>query len=136
MPFSNRTITDSGVRLDGNLLGIATPSASGVTPSQAIALAQPLMDFLDLIPYELDEAGRIAYRTNTLAINHTPVLRYAAGHPKAGELIEAGYSDGDQATKFGGAPMPFIDFDTISPYALEKLLGALYEVRNAILNAT
>jgi len=136
MPFNNRTITDSGVRLDGNLLDLAAPSGTGVTPAQAAALAGPLLDFLTMIPYELDEQGRIAYRTNTLALNHTPVLTYAPGHPLAGQPIVAGFSDGDYITRFGGAPMPFIDFDTISPFALEKLLGALYEIRDAIVNAT
>lgn len=136
MPFNNRTITDSGVRLDGNLLALQAPAGTGVTPLQAVEMAQPLLDFLAMIPYELDEHGRIAYRTNTLAITHTPVLTYADGHPLAGQPIVAKFSDGDYITRFGGAPMPFIDFDTIPPYALEKLLGALHEVRDAMLNAT
>ena len=136
MTHENRTIHDTGVRLDGNLLDIATPSGTGVTPAQALALASPLTDFLNMIPYSLDEHGRIAYRTNTLAMTHTPVLTYAPGHPLAGQPILAGYNDGDYITRHGGAPMPFIDMDTIPPHALEKLLGALYEIRNAQLNAT
>jgi hypothetical protein len=135
MPYENRTIHDSGVRLDGNLLDIATPAGTGVTPAQAAALAAPLLDFLNMIPYSLDEHGRIAYRTNTLALTHQPILVYAPNHPLAGQPILAQYNDGDYITRHGGAPMPFIDFDTIPPYALEKLLGALYEIRNAILNA-
>lgn len=136
MSDRNRTINDSGVRLDGNLLALAAPTGTGVTPAQAADAAQPLLDFLAMIPYDLDEFGKIAYRTNTLTLDHAPELTYAPGHPLAGQPILADYSGGDYITRFGGAPMPFIDFDTIPPYALEKLLGALHEVRDAILNAT
>lgn len=136
MSKQNRTINDSGVRLDGNLLDLAPPAGTGVTPAQAAALAQPILDFLAMIPFDLDEHGKLAYRTATNTMTHTPVLLYAAGHPLAGQPILADFSGGDYITRFGGAPMPFVDFDTIPPYALEKILGAVHEIRNAVLNAT
>lgn len=134
--MQNRTTTDSGVRLDGNLLDLAVPSGLGVNSTQAVGVAGPLIKFLNSLPYTLDEGGEIAYRTNTLALTHASELRFADGHPKAGEPIAAEFSGGDYITRFGGAPMPFIDMDTIPPYALKQMLGALYEVRDAMINAS
>ena len=136
MADRNRTIHDSGIRLDGNLLDIVTPTATGVTPPQAGALAQPLLDYLACIPYELDEQGEIAYRTPTMTLTHTPELTYAANHPLAGQPILADFNGGDYITRHGGAPMPFIDMDMIPPHALKVFLQHLYEIRDAILNAT
>lgn len=132
----NRTTTDSGVRLDGDLLDLVAPTGTGVTSAQALALAGPLDTFLALIPYELDEYGKIGYRTATNALTHTPAMVYADGHPLAGQPAVADRSGGDYHTRFGGAPMPFIDFDMIPPFALEKMLGALNEIRAAIVSAT
>ena len=132
----NRTITDSGVQLSGNLFSFPPIVGTGVTPAQAAAMAAPLLAFLASLPYYLDEHGVIAYRTNTLALSHEPELTYGPGHPLAGQPIVAGYSDGDYITRFGGAPMPFIDMDTIPPYALQQWLNYLYGIRDAILNAT
>ena len=136
MPQRNRTIDDSGVRLDGSLFDFAPITGTGVTTAQAIAVAGPLTEFLESLPYYLDERGTLAYRSGSLALHHTPELRYGPDHPQAGELIFASGENAAYVTKHGGAPMPFIDMDTIPPYALEKLLGALYEIRNAVLNAT
>lgn len=132
----NRTISDSGVQLGGNLFAQIPVTGTGVTPAQATALAAPLLQFLNSLPATLDERGVLAYRTNTLALSHVPQLTYGPNHPNAGQLIFAGYSDGDYITRFGGAPMPFIDMDTIPPHALQMWLGFLHGVRDAILNAT
>ena len=132
----NRTISDSGVRLGGDLHNFPVITGSGVSPAQALALAAPLIQFLNSIPYTLDEHGSIAYRTNTLALSHQPELTYGPTHPKAGQPIFAGYSDGDYITRFGGAPMPFIDMDHIPPAALQMFLIYLAGIRDTILNAT
>lgn len=132
----NRTILDSGVQLSGDFPVVAPITGTGVTPAQAIALAAPIINFLASIPYELDEFGMIAYRTNTLAMNHLPELTYAANHPLAGQLILADLSGGDYATRHGGAPMPFIDMDMLSGHSLQVFLRLMYAQRDAILNAT
>lgn len=136
MADRNRTIHDSGIRLDGDLLDVVTPTGTGVTPAQAAAMAQPLLDYLAMIPYELDEAGEIAYRTPTMTLTHAPELTYAPGHPLAGQPILADFNGGDYITRHGGAPMPFIDMDMISPHALKIMLQHLYKLRDAMLNAT
>lgn len=136
MSDPNRTIYDTGVRLSGKLLDLPAPVGTGVTPVQAAEVAQPLIDFLNMIPYTLDENGVIDYRTSTNALTHMPVLTYAPGHPKAGQLIEADHFGGAYITRYGGAPMPFIDMDMIPPYALQKVLVALHEVLAAQLSAT
>ena len=136
MSDQNRTLTDSGVRLNGNLLDVTPITGTGMSPAQAIAAAQPIVDFLACLPYTLDEFGEIAYRGNSTTLTHTPELTYAVGHPLAGQLINADFSGGDYAIKFGGGPMPFIDMDTIPPFALKKWLQALHDFRDAILNAT
>lgn len=132
----NRTINDSGVRLAGDLFSFPAITGSGVSPAQALALATPVIQLLNIIPYTLDEHGVIGYRTNTLALSHQPELTYGPGHPQAGQAIFAGYSDGDYHTRFGGVPMPFIDMDTIPPHALQQFLNLIQGVRDAILNAT
>lgn len=136
MPYVNRTITDSGVQLDGNLFSPGIITGTGVTPAQAIALAAPLVAWLESIPYTLDERGVLSYRSGSVALTHAPELLYAPGHPKAGQPIFADYLDGDIITRYSGAPMPFLDFDTIDPHALKNLLNVLRSVRDAILNAT
>lgn len=132
----NRTIDDSGVRLDGDLWDIPPITGTGVTPEQAAELVAPLMMFLDQIPYRLDAHGKIDYQSNTLALSHAAQLTYGPPHPLAGQTIEALYSDGAYIQKFGGAPMPYIDFDTISPYALEQLLRVFLKIANTIAEAT
>lgn len=136
MADQNRTLSDSGVQLAGNLPIVAAIVGTGVTPAAAILLAAPITDFLACIPYELDEFGEIAYRGNTNSLSHAPELTYAVGHPLAGQPIDADLSGGDYALRFGGAPMPFLDMDTISPFALKQWLKLMYAQRDAILNAT
>ena len=118
MPARNRSIDDSGVRLDGSLFDFTPITGTGVTTAQA------------------DERGTLAYRSGSLALTHTPELRYGPGHPQAGELIFASGEHAAYVTKHGGAPMPFIDLDTVSPHALTQLLTILTEAQAAMLNAT
>ncbi len=132
----NRTISDSGVQLGSTMFAQAPIAGTGVTPAQALAMAAPVMQFLASLPFYLDERGVLGYRTNTLALSHEPELVYGPGHPNAGQPILAGFSDGDYITRFGGAPMPFIDMDTIPPHALQMWLNYLYGIRDTILNAT
>ena len=132
----NRTIDDSGVRLDGDLWDIPPITGTGVTPEQAAELVAPLLMWLDQIPYRLDAHGKIDYQSNTLALSHAAQLTYGPGHPLEGQTIEALYSDGAYIIRFGGAPMPFIDFDTIPPYALEQLLRVMRGLAETIANAT
>lgn len=136
MPQRNRTIDDSGVRLDGSLFDFTPITGTGLTSAQAIALAGPLTEFLNSLPYYLDERGTLAYRSGPIALHHTPELRYGPDHPQAGELIFASGEHAAYVTKHGGAPMPFIDLDTVSPHALTQLLTILNEVQAAMLNAT
>jgi len=131
----NRTIDDHGVVLNSTLFPFTAIVGTGVTPAQAAALAAPIAEFLGALPYYLDEHDRIAYRTNSLALTHAPELVYAAGHPLAGQPIVADLNGGDYQTKHGGAPMPFIDMDTIDPHALKNLLVILRDMQVAILNA-
>ena len=131
----NRTINDSGVRLGGDLLGLPPVVGTGVTPAQAADMAGPLLAFMAMIPYQLDEFGTLAYKSNTRALTHAPELTYGPAHPLAGQPIVALYADGAYITRFGGAPMPFIDWDMFPPHTLEKLLAALQEVATAQLNA-
>lgn len=121
----NRTIDDSGVRLNGDMWDIPPITGTGVTPAQAAALAGPLALWLQQLPYQLDEHGRIDYRSNTLALSHKAQLTYGPPHPLAGQTIEALYSDGSYIQRFGGAPMPFIDFDQFPPHTLEMMLRLL-----------
>lgn len=134
--MQNRTTNDTGVRLDGNLLDIQPIAGTGITPAQAVAATSPLLQFLDQIPYVLDAQGEIDYRTNTHALSHEPELTFAPGHPDAGQPILADYTGGAFVTRFGGVPMPFNDFDKIDPFALKIWLQALYDIRDAMLNAT
>ena len=136
MPARNRSIDDSGVRLDGSLFDFTPITGTGVTAAQAIAIAGPLTEFLNSLPYYLDERGTLAYRSGSIALHHTPELRYGPDHPQAGELIFASGEHAAYVTKHGGAPMPFIDLDTVSPHALTQLLTILNEVQMAMLNAT
>ena len=136
MPQRNRTIDDSGVRLDGSLFDFAPITGTGVTTAQAIAVAGPLTEFLESLPYYLDERGTLAYRSGSLALHHTPELRYGPDHPQAGELIFASGENAAYVTKHGGAPMPFIDMDNIPPHTLQMWLNFLYGIRDAVLNAT
>lgn len=136
MPARNRSIDDSGVRLDGSLFDFTPITGTGVTPAQAIAVAGPLTEFLNSLPYYLDERGTLAYRSGSTALHHTPELRYGPDHPQAGELIFASGEHAAYVTKHGGAPMPFIDLDTVSPHALTQLLTILTEAQAAMLNAT
>ena len=133
----NRTTTDSGVRLDGNFQDVIVPQGLGISPAQAVGAAAPLINFLNSLPYTLDETGEaIGYRTNTLALTHESELRFAPGHPNAGERVMAQFSGGDYVTRFGGAPMPFLDLDVIDPFALLQVLKILYAIRDAQINAT
>jgi hypothetical protein len=132
----NRTIDDAGVRLDGKLWDIPPITGTGVSPTQAAAIAGPLALWIAQLPYQLDERGRLDYRSNTISLSHKAELTYGPGHPLAGQTIEALYSDGSYINRFGGAPMPYIDFDNMPPYTLELLLGLLTDIRNAMLNAT
>lgn len=136
MPQRNRSIDDSGVRLDGSLFDFTPITGTGLTSAQAIALAGPLTEFLNSLPYYLDERGTLAYRSGPIALHHTPELRYGPDHPQAGELIFASGEHAAYVTKHGGAPMPFIDLDTVSPHALTQLLTILNEMQTAMLNAT
>lgn len=133
----NRTIDNTGVRLDGTLLDLDVPTGLSVTTAQATGVSAPLKTFIDSLPYYLDEQGKLAYKSATIAINHSPVkLKYKAPHPLAGSPIVAQYNDGAYATMRGGAPMPFIDLDMIGPTALEKFLGVLNEIYEAQVSAT
>lgn len=132
----NRTIDDSGVRLDGNMWDLPPITGTGVSNVQAAALAQPLLYWLQQLPYQLDEHGKIDYRSNTIALSHAPALTYGPGHPLVGQPIEALYSDGAYVQRYGGAPMPFIDFDSIPPYTLEMLLVLLNGIVQNIASAT
>ena len=134
--MQNRTISDSGVQLSGDLLNLPAVTGTGVTPAQAADVAGPLLAFLAMIPYELDQYGRVAYKSNTRALTHAPELTYGPEHPLAGQTIDALYSDGAYITRFGGAPMPFIDWDFIPPITMEKLLQALTEIAQAQASAT
>ena len=136
MPARNRTVDDSGVRLDGSLFDFAPITGTGVSSAQAIAVAAPLTELLASLPYYLDERGTLAYRGPSIAMQHTPELRYAPGHPQEGELIFASGEYAAYVTKHGGAPMPFIDLDTVAPHALGQLLTILTEAQTAMLNAT
>jgi hypothetical protein len=136
MPDRNRTITDSGVRLSGNLLEIPPIEDLGVTPEDALAIAAPLIAFIDSLPYYLDEQNQLAYKSSTIAINHTPILEYGPGHPDEGDPIMAKFNDGAYATRYGGAPMPFIDMDMIGPVALKQLLIVLNEIAAVQASAT
>lgn len=132
----NRTIDNSGVMLDGNLMDLDPITGTGVTEEQAAEIAGPLKVFLDSLPYYLDDQKKLAYRSASIAINHTPVLTYKAPHPKAGEVAAALYTDGAYATMRGGAPMPAIDMDMIGPYALEQLLIILNQILETQISAT
>jgi hypothetical protein len=136
MEFRNRTLEDSGVRLDGLPIEFVSATGTGITPTQAAAAAAPVLQFLSMFPYVLDEQGHIDYRTNTLALNHTPQLRYGPTHPKAGQLIEAGWNDGAYITRTNGAPMPFIDMDMWPPHTLEKVLAILTALAAAVASTT
>lgn len=132
----NRTTSDSGVRLGGDLFNFPPITGTGVNPAVAAELAGPLLSFLASLPYYLDEQGKLAYKSNTLALSHEPELIYGPDHPLAGQKIWALYSDGAYMTRFGNAPMPFIDMDQIPPHTLEILLKILQEAANTIANAT
>lgn len=135
MAIRNRTIDSTGVQLSGELLNLDPITGTGVDATQAAAIAAPLKGWLDSLPYYLDEQGKIAYKSASIAINHPPVLTYAEGHPLAGQVAKALYDDGAYITMRGGAPMPFIDMDMISPYALEQLLKVLNEILEVQVNA-
>lgn len=135
MTLRNRTIDNTGVRMDGSLLDLDPITGSGVTVEQAAAVAAPLAGFLASLPYYLDDQGKLAYKSATIAINHEPVLTYGPNHPLAGQVAAALYTDGAYATMRGGAPMPFFDMDMISPYALEQLLKVLNEILAVQVNA-
>jgi hypothetical protein len=132
----NRTINDSGVQLENLPHDLAPITGTGVTPAQAAALAAPLTAFIASLPYELDERGILAYRTNTLALSHPAYLTYGPGHPLAGQPINAGWNDGDYITKHGGAPMPFIDMDRMPVDVLNKLLKTLQNMAVTVASAT
>ena len=132
----NRTIDDSGVRLDGNMWDLPPITGTGVTTVQAAALAQPLLYWLQQLPYQLDDQGKIDYRSNTLALSHAPELTYAAPHPLVGQPIKALYNDGAYVQRYGGAPMPFIDFENIHPHTLEMLLLLMTGIVQNIASAT
>lgn len=132
----NRTIDNSGVMLDGNLMDLDPITGTGVTEEQAAEIAGPLKVFLDSLPYYLDDQKKLAYKSASIAINHTPVLTYKAPHPKAGKVAAALYTDGAYATMRGGAPMPAIDMDMIGPYALEQLLIILNQILATQVSAT
>lgn len=136
MPERNRTIGDSGIRLGGNLLDLPPITGTGVSSEDAVAIAGPLVAFIQSLPYYLDEQGQLSYKSNTIALNHTPELEYGPGHPLAGEPITALYNDGAYAMQYGGAPMPFIDMDLISPVALKQLLTILNEIATVQASAT
>ena len=133
---SNRTINDSGVQLENLPHDLPPIVSTGVSLAQAAALAAPITAFLASLPYELDERGVLAYRTNTLALSHPAYLRYGPGHPLAGQPINAGWNDGDYITQHGGAPMPFIDMDRIPADMLNKLLKILQNMAVTIASAT
>lgn len=136
MAKRNRTIDNTGVLMSGNLVDIDAVTGTGVTPVQAAAVAQPLKDWLDSLPYYLDDQGVLAYKSATTSLSHTPALRYAPPHPLAGQLIEALYTDGAYATMRGGAPMPFIDFDMIGPHALQQFLLVMNQILTTQASAT
>jgi hypothetical protein len=133
---SNRTLSDSGVRMSGDILNLAPITGTGVSSPQAAALAAPLIAWMQSLPYALDEHGKIGYKLPTIALNHAPILEYGAGHPNEGQPIVAEWNDGAYATLHGGAPMPFSDLDMIPPYALEVLLKVLTEISVNIASAT
>lgn len=132
----NRTIQDSGVQLENLPHDLPAITGTGVTPAQAAALAAPITAFLASLPYELDERGILAYRTNTLALSHPAYLTYGPGHPLAGQPINAGWNDGDYITQHGGAPMPFIDLDRMPPDVLNKLLKIFQNLAVTVASAT
>lgn len=136
MAIRNRTIDNSGIIMNGSLLDLDPITTSGVTPTQAAAIAAPLAGWLDSLPYYLDEQGKLAYKSASNAINHTPVLTYGPGHPLEGQVAEALYNDGAYITMRGGAPMPFVDMDGIPAYALEKILTVLNEILAVQVAAT
>lgn len=132
----NRTIDDSGVRLDGDLWDIPPIIGTGVTPTQAAELAGPLVAWINQLPYRLDAHGKLDYQSNTIALSHAAQLTYGPGHPLAGQTIEALYSDGAYIIRYGGAPMPYIDFDNMPPYTLEMLLRVMTQLATTIASAT
>jgi len=136
MPERNRTIDDSGIRLDGHLIDFPAITGTGVNAGQAAALAGPLVAFLNMLPYYLDSTGALAYKSNTTTLTHTPELTYGPNHPLAGQPITALFSDGAYPIQFGNAPMPFIDMDMFPPHTLRQLLVILTDIRDTILNAT
>jgi hypothetical protein len=131
----NRSLTDTGVMLSGQIFAAAPIVGTGVTPAQAVAMAAPILAFLATIPYTLDEHGRIAYRMADTHMNHLPELRFAAPHPRAGELIWASY-EGDYHTMHGGAAMPWVDLDYIPPHALEIMLKVMTTMATTVASAT
>lgn len=132
----NRTAYDSGVKLDGPLFAGSPITGTGVTPVQAAALAAPLAQFLAQIPYDIDANGRLAAKKSSRALQHAAALTFAPGHPKAGQPVMAELLGGDYITKYGGAPMPYLDLDYIPPAALEPLLGILNGMLADIVAAT
>lgn len=138
-PGRNRTAYDSGVRLDGIMFAGVPITGTGVSPAQAAALAAPLAAFLQQIPYDLDSEGRLAYTASIGTLNHLAELKYAPDHPdpaKQGQPVMADLLGGDYITKYGGAPMPFIDLDRIEPQALESLLIILYGLLGQMTTAS
>lgn len=132
----NRTAEDSGVIIDGPYFASTPITGLGVTPAQTAALAAPLLAFLQQIPYDLDEKGQLAHRKSTRALNHLAELVYAPDHPDAGQPVFAGLLDGDYITKYGGAPMPFIDMDRIHPDTLAIILSIMTTMATQIATAT
>lgn len=135
MPDRNRTIDDSGVRLGGDLLDIPPITGTGVSEEDALAIAAPLIAWLDSLPYYLDEQNQLAYKSATTTLNHLPTLVYGPNHPDSGDPIWAQFNDGAYATMHGGAPMPFIDMDMISPVALRQLLIILTQIASVQASA-
>lgn len=141
-PGRNRTAFETGVIINGQIFSGTPITGTNVTPTQAMQLAAPLIEFLRQIPYDIDTEGRLAYLPSKRALTHEPELVYGAGAFDAdgvsleGQPVEDDYLGGDFITKYQGAPMPFTDLDRIHPQTLEQLLQILNGLVQQIATAS
>lgn len=136
----NRTSIPGGTNIGGELFPVVPITGTGITPAQAAAAAAPIEALLSIIPYELDHTGRLDYRKAPRAMTHAPELTYA-NDPRVppalrGQTIDQGLYEAAYIAQYGGAPMPYLDLDSIHPTALEHIIGILNSIRTAVATAT